>query len=756
MTESVDAFPVIMCGGSGTRLWPASRPARPKQFIALTGEKSLFSKTVERMIGVRGFRELVVVGGRAHVDWINAELASFDVDVRVLLEPEGRDSAAAIAAAVTHIESIDPTGLAIIVASDHHIPGLEAFHADIATACNAARDGGIVTLGIEPAGPSTAYGYIQAAFHQGAVGPVGAFKEKPDEQAAAQYIADGYLWNSGNFIARADTLVSAFQTHAPDILTAARQALAEGNRAGHAMTSALTLGDTFRRAPKISFDYAIMEKYVDRKVVRSKIEWSDLGAWDAVYAVAAKDAGYNAVSGDVIVRDATNCHVRNTSEKLVVVEGLAGLNLVVEEDVVFASSLDRAQSVKSVVDQLRKDGREEVDVAIKATGSAPDLDAVLERWERWHDTSVLPLWWSHGFDRERGIWQEHLHSVTGAPTSDPVRARVQGRQSYVFARAGQNGWSGPWLEAVEAGLKAIENVYAGRDGLVRTLVNHEGVISDNTVLLYDQAFILLALAEADGALIGAEQRALDCLDAIEERFPRGQEGKGFREAGSHPFQSNAHMHLLEASLAWSERRKNARFSKLAISIGELALHHFIDAEGGFLREFFAADWSPAEGDDGNVVEPGHQFEWAWLLARLGQMTGDKRYLAAARTLFACGLKGVDANRGVAVDTMNERLVPITTRARLWPQTEWLKAAALLAQNTNGTDREHYNEQVSNAVAAVDRFFSTPVSGLWRDKMNKDGSFEEEMSPASSLYHIVGAIDALRTCIPSGVNVSPAG
>ena len=735
MAKTSDAFPVIMCGGSGTRLWPASRPSRPKQFIGLTGQDSLFAQTARRMIGISGFCQLVVVAGKAHEDWLVRELAPFQQKATVLLEPEGRDSAAAIAAAVALIERQNPQGLAIIVASDHHIPDVQAFQGDIALACQAAREGGIVTLGIEPRAPSTAYGYIRPDFDEGLVGPVGAFAEKPEEGVAAKYISQGYLWNSGNFIARVDVLADAFEMHAPKILSAARKALAEGGDS----RSPITLGETFRQAPKISFDYAIMENHSQRMVVRSKIDWSDLGAWDAVHAVAPKDEQGNSALGKARMLDSRQCHVRNVTEQLVVLEGLDHINLVVEEDVIFASRLERAQSVKAVVEYLKSENLPQID----APANDPVLEDILARWVRWHDTAALPLWWSQGFDRERNIWREHLDPQTGMPNNDPVRARVQGRQSYVFARAGRKGWPGPWQEALEAGLKAIEDSYAGPDGLMRTLVDQNGEIADDAVLLYDQTFTLLALAEAHGLAGSTEERALRCFKTIQSRFARNDGGKGYREAGAHPYQSNAHMHLLEAALAWSEQSSDETYLKIARSIGELALEHFIDADGKFLREFFQSDWSPAAGELGRVVEPGHQFEWAWLLARLAQAIGDKRYILAAKNLFSCGLKGIDAARGVAVDQLDEALQPISSGARLWPQTEWLKAAALLAETSQGAERNFYDKQLAKAAFAVDRYLTTPVCGLWFDKMKEDGTFVAEMAPASSLYHIVGAIDALQ-------------
>lgn len=224
----------------------------------------------------------------------------------------------------------------------------------------------------------------------------------------------------------------------------------------------------------------------------------------------------------------------------------------------------------------------------------------------------------------------------------------------------------------------------------------------------------------------ADQLALDLLDAIEagQRHTAG----GFVEAGDPPFQQNPHMHLLESCLAWIEAGGGPRFEAMAREIVELALTRFVDADTGCLREFFTADWRPAPGEQGRVVEPGHQFEWAWLLQRWGARTGDARALAAARRLYAAGLKGVDPVRGVAVDVLTPELTIAAPTARLWPQTERIKAALILGDEA----------QARLAVKGLWKYLDVETPGLWRDRMNLDGSFVDEPAPGSSLYHIMAA------------------
>jgi mannose/cellobiose epimerase-like protein (N-acyl-D-glucosamine 2-epimerase family) len=173
----------------------------------------------------------------------------------------------------------------------------------------------------------------------------------------------------------------------------------------------------------------------------------------------------------------------------------------------------------------------------------------------------------------------------------------------------------------------------------------------------------------------------------------------------------------------------------------MARAHFIDDRKGFLREFFGPDWRPADGEAGRLVEPGHQFEWAWLLTRWGRLRGDPWALEAARRLFAAGEHGLDPVRGVAIDELDETLRPRSSRARLWPQTEWLKAALILAEATKGEDRARLLESAAAAFRGL-WLYLTP-DGLWRDKLGADGMFEPEPAPASSLYHIVAAYQQLR-------------
>ena len=270
-------------------------------------------------------------------------------------------------------------------------------------------------------------------------------------------------------------------------------------------------------------------------------------------------------------------------------------------------------------------------------------------------------------------------------------------------------------------------------------MNSDGSPYDDTTALYDQAFFLFAAATAARAIpdrrAGLEEGALAHLDAVEGHF-RHMAG-GFRETDAErPFQSNPHMHLFEAMLAWEALTGRPRWGETADLIAELCLTRFVDAQSGALREFFDAVWSPAPGELGRIVEPGHQFEWAWLLKRWGDARDHAGAKAAARRLFEIGVThGVDAERGVAFNALDDEFAPLDPVARLWPQTERIKAALSLA----GEDR---GAQVAAACAGLQRYVEVTPKGLWRDRLSPDGSFVDEPAPASSFYHIVCALNEL--------------
>jgi len=374
----------------------------------------------------------------------------------------------------------------------------------------------------------------------------------------------------------------------------------------------------------------------------------------------------------------------------------------------------------------------------RAAGGLVQARAHRDALKAWLVDHAYPLWWRAGVDHRRGGFHEALDQA-GRPLRGPRRARVQPRQVYAFAVAASLGWDGPWASTTEHGLAYVERCYRRPDGPYRTLVSESGAPLNDTAFLYDQAFVLFGQAAAFRAL---PQRT-DLLTSASElcdvicRDMKSRSG-GFHSAAglTGPALSNPHMHLLEAALAWFEASEAPSWKALAREIAALALTAFIDPSRGCLREAFSADWSPAPGTEGRIVEPGHQFEWAWLLLRWGRISGWPDAQAAARRLIEIGEShGSDVERGVTINALLDDFTVHDDGARLWPQTERIKAGAALAA---AGDAEGW-EIANRGAAALMRYLDTPVAGLWRDRMLPDGGFSDGPAPASSFYHIVCAI-----------------
>ncbi len=354
----------------------------------------------------------------------------------------------------------------------------------------------------------------------------------------------------------------------------------------------------------------------------------------------------------------------------------------------------------------------------------------------WLCDAAYPLWSTRGVDQAGGF-HERL-SQNGEPLAEPRRSRVNPRQAYCFAMAPSLGWRGDSAALVKHGLDYFVARYQRPDGLFRTLVAADGSALDDRALLYDQAFGLLAFNVA--AAIGEsraerERQSLELRERVLTTMKRA--GQGF-ETGvppTRPLQSNPHMHLFEAALAGCEVcSESSLWKPLADEIAELALTRFIDPVTGALREFFDEDWNPAPGVSGRIVEPGHQFEWAWLLLRWGGADNGRARAAALRLIDIGEQHGV--RNGLATNSLLDDFTPHDAGARLWPQTERLKAAALAARCTG---EARYFSMTVAATHGLSRYLDCPIPGLWYDRIDVEGNVVDEPAPASSFYHLVAAI-----------------
>jgi mannose/cellobiose epimerase-like protein (N-acyl-D-glucosamine 2-epimerase family) len=367
------------------------------------------------------------------------------------------------------------------------------------------------------------------------------------------------------------------------------------------------------------------------------------------------------------------------------------------------------------------------------------LDALRTRLVTWLADCAYPLWAQHGIDPRNGGFIETL-AQNGAGLPHPRRARVHPRQIYAFAQAPRFGWKGDVRSILRRGTDYFLTHYRRPDGLFRTLASIDGAPLDDRALLYDQAFALLGYAAAADALDARrefEQRALELREAIESRF-RADNGAFRSTENLHGFfESNPHMHLLEACLAWAQTGNDPGWRDWARHIADLATQSFIRRGTGSLGEAFTADWCPAPGVAGRIVEPGHQFEWAWLLLRSESLHGGPLREPALGLLAIGEQSGV--HNQVAINALLDDFSVHDPNARFWPQTERLKAALLAARLTNDTA---YWEMAAAAALTLLPYLDTPVPGLWFDVQLPSGELVDSPAPASTFYHLVGAIVAL--------------
>lgn len=375
----------------------------------------------------------------------------------------------------------------------------------------------------------------------------------------------------------------------------------------------------------------------------------------------------------------------------------------------------------------------------------------LDATKTWLFEAALPLWSEKGLDQKQGGFFERMSSQ-GEMLDDPRRTRLVARQIYAFATGHALGWRGPTSDIVQHGLDFFTRKCLKSDGGVHSSVQPDGAVVVGVFDLYDHAFALFALAAAATAqperAEAHEATALALLDHMEQGFkhPLG----GFEEAFPRtlPLKANPHMHILEAALAWSDAGGCPRWKALAAEIVELCLSRFINSATGALHEFLDGDWRLLLTPPDDVVEPGHLFEWSWLLTRWGLAECDDRALIAGHRMFELAeTRGVCPVVGLAVNELDGALRLRDGRFRLWPQTERLKAKVARYRLARGaTEKAAALGAVAEALRMMRRYFDHPVEGGWWEHFGPDGETHNEPARASSLYHIVCAIaeaDGLR-------------
>ena len=351
--EGLKAFPILLAGGTGSRLWPISRELYPKQLVNLVGAESLIQNTIKRLIPDLNAEDVRVVCGEDHFHEISRHLEEIHVPAegKIITEPCGRNTAPAILLATLNILKTEKDALLLVFPSDHVIRDIDEFRKRLKKAMSLAMKDHIVTFGIKPSSPETGYGYIEGIKDiNGDALAIKRFVEKPDEKTARRYVnAGNFFWNSGMFAFRASVLIKEFEAYEPDMLKKVQEMVSDGTKIP---------AERYKELPDLSIDYAIMEKTKRGIVLPSDFGWSDIGSWESLYDFLPKGENNNVVEGDVILKDTRNCFIKGNN-RLIVANDLENIVIVETPDTVFVSDLHNSKNVKSIVADLKKEGRKE-------------------------------------------------------------------------------------------------------------------------------------------------------------------------------------------------------------------------------------------------------------------------------------------------------------------------------------------------------------------------------------------------------------
>ena len=691
--------PVILCGGGGTRLWPLSTPRTPKQFLPLTGPQSMVAETLARVSDDGLFGPAMAIGSSRHRDALQQELPG----VRLVLEPMGRNSAPAIAAATL---LADPDEILLILPADHHIKDVAAFHRTIRNAQPAACEGQIVTFGIKPDFPATGYGYIEALPADSAAKPVARFVEKPDVETARTYIETGrFYWNAGIFMFTARVMREALAAHAPDILESVQAALTEDGQLDRT---------AFSKCRSESIDYAVMEAANNISVLPVSMGWSDVGDFRAVHALHA-EASHDPVvlRGAVVAPGAERVFIQSSGPK-VAVHGLDAISVIATRDAVLVSSLDGAAGIKPAVS------------AIQTLGQTLLRADQRQRLGDWLWNTVMPGWAARAIDPATGGFVEGLDMAGEAASGMPRRGRVAPRQLFSFARAKQLGWNpdGSADAVIEAAIKFLNGPARAPQGGWAHGFDGQGQINDPRRDFYDHAFVALAGAEL-AALGDARGQALaeEAFALIDELFGDNLYGGWVdHETGGGGKLSNPHMHLLEASLRYYEVMGDPASADRIQTIATLFERFMFAPETGAVLERFGPDWTRIRDDR---IEPGHCYEWIYLLSETDRLVGRDCGSWLRRIHAFTESHGI--RDGMALNVLGNGDVGY----RLWPQLERLRTYITL-----GSPQAPVKAMIDEIH---DRFLNPGPAHGWVDRLDQD--FEPAVShvPASMIYHLMTGI-----------------
>lgn len=690
--------PVILCGGGGTRLWPLSTPLRPKQFLALTSSASMLTETARRVSDSDRYLRPLAIGAARHASLLRANLP----DAEILLEPVGRNSAPPIAAACLHAA---PDELLLVLPADHHIAEFDAFQAAIKIGAEGAARGRIVTFGIQPDHPATGYGYIQEAAPgtgSGPTRPVDRFVEKPNRETAEQYLAaGGFYWNAGIFLFRTQTMIDAMEEYAPDILEGVRSALKNG-KLDRAKFSAVR---------KESIDYAVMEHAKNIDVVPVSMGWNDLGDYRALHEVFTNgDFDTPVLIGPAAATRSRRVFVQTTGPR-VALHGLEDVAVVATRDSVLVTKLSDTAGIETATSAVQDLAR-------------PLAHRPIQAWLRhWLWDEVLPLWAQVCCDQNTGGFIENL-DMDGRPRPESSRrGRVAPRQLFTFARAKRLGWNpdGGADRVIEDALSFLNGDARSSKGGWAHGLDGSGHVIDDRRDLYDHAFV--ALAGSELAALGdarGEALAAEAFELIDTLFLDTQHGGWFDcETGNGAKLANPHMHLLEASLAHFDATHDPSSARRIDTVCALFEQHMFDARSGAMSEVFTADWRRGEI---SVIEPGHCYEWAFLLTEVERLTG-RDTASWARRLVA-----FSETHGLIGDLAVDLLDAAEPSFRLWPQLERLRALAALPWPDLDLPR------LADEIRTLYLDYG-PAHG-WLDKLDTDLKPAANSIPASMVYHLI--------------------